>query len=337
MARKKEKEESKSLDSTQDLPTILYKIFTNDGENEFTEVPRWFLPSGNLALDYILSGKVDGSGGYPSGIVEVHGDPATGKSLLFAKAIGNAQKMGMVTILADAEGRWDYDFAALHGVNAELLRKQTFYPETVEDFAVKSMEIIQKVGKVVLILDSIGILSTVQERNDVEGGDMKADQGRKAQKVKAAMRVLSTEIRKTGSLFMISNHVIAQPGSYIPTKVTPGGGGVPFQANVRLELTRPTPIKLEKKEHPIGVQLHLECTKNSVIAPFGSCDLDMFFSSGVNPYSGLVAIAKDIGVIVSKGAYLYYVDKSFYAKDFGTICESTDILKDPLWDKPYWK
>jgi recombination protein RecA len=298
---------------------------------------KWYLPSGNLALDYILSGRVDGLGGYPSGIVEVHGDPATGKSLLFAKAIGNAQKAGLTTILADAEGRWDYDFSAMHGTDSELLRKHTFYPETVEEFAVKSMEILQKVGKIVMVLDSVAILSTVQEKDDVEEGSIKADQGRKAQKIKAAMRVLSSEIRKTGSLVLISNHLIAQPGAYTG-RITPGGQGVPFQANVRLELTKPTQIKLKGKEHPIGVQMHIECTKNSVIAPFGSCDLDMYFASGVSPYSGIVNLAKDLGILELKGAYYYYGEgPGFYDRDIERICTTTDLLKDNKWSNPYWK
>jgi len=310
----------------------LKEIFTT-GDAPAAE--RWFLPSGNIALDYVLSGKVDGTGGYPSGIVEMHGDPATGKSLLLAMALASAQSLGITTVLADAEGRWDDDFAAIQGVKEPDLKK--FWPETVEEYAVKSMEILQKVGKVVSVLDSMAILSTAQERGDIEEGQMKADQGRKAQKIKATMRVLSSEIRKTGSLFLISNHVIAQPGAYVPTKVTPGGGGVPFQANVRLELTKPTKILLEKKEHPLGVQLHVECTKSSVIPPYGSCDLDLYFASGINKYSGLIDVAKDIGVIKQAGGYYYYNDQSFRASELEDICSKTNLLQNPKWEQPYWK
>lgn len=286
-------------------------------------------------MDYVVSGLIDGTGGYPNGVVEIHGDPATGKSLLFAKALATSQKMGLPTILADAEGRWDYDFSALQGVDAELLRNNTFYPETVEEFAVKSMEILSKLGKVVIILDSVAILSTVQERDDVESGELKSDMGKKAAKIKMAMRVLSTEIRKTGSLFLISNHVIAQQNIYNP-KTTPGGGGVPFQANIRLELTKPTQLKLAGKEHPIGVQLHIECTKNSVVAPFASCDLDLYFATGIDRHNGLVNLAKDLGIVKQAGGYYYYGDQSFRAADIGEICLKTDLLKHPNWSKPYW-
>jgi len=331
MARKKEKVAEQT--STQDVTTALHNIFTDES---ISAVERWFLPSGNFALDYILSGKIDGTGGYPSGVVEIHGDPATGKSLLFAKAIAESQKRGLPTILADAEGRWDYDFSAQQGADSDLLRKHTFYPETVEEFGVKSLEILQKLGKVVMLLDSIAILSTVQERDDVESGEMKADQGRKAQKIKAAMRVLSSEIRKTGSLFLISNHLIAQPGQYIARKITPGGGGVPFQANVRLELTKPTPLKLDGKERPIGVQIHIECTKNSTVPPFGFCDLDLFFASGINPYSGILKLAQDLTIVQSKGGYFYYKEKAFRADGIKELCETTDLLKEGMWSKPYW-
>lgn len=300
--------------------------------------PRWFLSSGNLALDYILSGKVDGTGGYPSGVVELHGDPATGKSLLLAKAVANAQIQNLPCILADAEGRWDVDFAALQGVDNDKLYK--FYPDTVEEYAVKSLEIINKIqGKIIMILDSMAILSTAQEREDVEEGEMKADQGRKAQKIKAAMRVLSSEIAKTGSLFLVSNHMIAQPGAYMP-RTTPGGQGVPFQANVRLELGKPTEIKLAGKERPIGVKLHVKCTKNSVIPPFGSCNLELFFATGINCYSGLLEIAKDIGAIEQRAGYYYYENykegKGFQTDELENFFTTSDILKSPKWTKPYW-
>ena len=73
-----------------------------------TPAPRWYLHTGSLALDYAISLKINGEGGYPGGcVIELFGEPSTGKSLLLAKAAAEAQKVGVLPIIADAEARWD--------------------------------------------------------------------------------------------------------------------------------------------------------------------------------------------------------------------------------------
>jgi len=328
----KKKSAEKMIDEVMDDPEKLAKILK---DTDTLKAERWYLHSGNLSLNYVMSGLLS-EGGYPSGVVEIHGDPSTGKSLLFAKAIAKAQERNIKTILADAEGRWDDDFAAINNVDAEKLDK--FYPDTVEKFAVKTYDILSSIpDKYLIVLDSLAILTTLAEKKDIEDGEMKMDQGRKAQRIKAAMRVLSSEIRKTGSLLLVSNHMIAQPGGWVG-KTTPGGQGVPFQANVRLQLTRPTPIKYEGKDHPIGVQLHIECDKNSVTAPYGSCDIDLYFGRGVDEYSGLLDISKDLGLVQMVGGSKPWVygEQKFKKDEFKQICETTDLLKKEEWRKPYW-
>lgn len=304
---------------------------------EEVALPREYLHTGNYALDYIISGKVDGSGGYPMGMVcELFGDPATGKSLLLAKAIAEGQKKDYLVVIADAEGRWDDDFAILQGVDIKEAPK--FYPETVEEFATKAYQIFEKFGnkkRIVMILDSLAILTTIKELEDIEEGEMKMDQGRKAQRIKAAIRTLRTGVRRTGSLLLISNHVIAQPGAY--TTTTPGGKGVSFQASVRVELTKPTPIVLPGKDRPIGVTLYSKITKNSTAPPFGTCEMNLYWATGVDPYSGLLDLMKDNEIVTQKGAWYYYGEKSFQSKDLQSVIqEHPEILTDEKWAKPYF-
>jgi recombination protein RecA len=329
MAKKKLPDESKLDKIVENMENLLGEPLP----------PMWFLTTGNLALDYIISGKVDGTGGYPVGTCELFGEPSSGKSLLLAKAIAEMQKLGHLTVLADAEMRWDDDFAAIHGVDVEKLKK--FYPETVEEFAVETFKILESIAesgqKVLIVLDSLAILSTSKEVEDVGGGDIKADQGRKAQKIKAAFRTLRGRIRKTGSILLVSNHIIADPGSYSHAKLTPGGGGVPFQANVRIELGKTTPLTINGKDRPIGVELHARITKNSVAPPFGECSMRLYWASGVSKYSGLLEIAQDLGVIERKGPWYYWGEKSFQSKDLATVIkENPDILDDVRWGSPYW-
>jgi len=335
MPRRKNKE----LITENNLDSLVDKFKRVFREEDLNVPPAWFLPTGNLAFDYIISGRVDGAGGYPSGVTEIFGDPSSGKSVLLAKAIAEAQKLGIPTILADAEGRWDGDFAKLHGVDKDKMLPP-FYPETVEEWAIKSSELLDVLGesqRLLLILDSLGILSTIKEIEDVEGGDIKADQGRKAQKIKAAMRVLRYKVRKTGSVLLVSNHVIANPGSYSHKKLTPGGGGVPFQSNVRVELSEPTILSIPGKDRPIGVELHIRVAKNSIAPPFGEASLNLFWNRGISKYSGLLKLALDLGILTKSGAWNYYGEIAFQSGDFEKVLEEhPEILQHESWKKPYW-
>ena len=298
----------------------------------------WFLHSGNLALDYIMSMRVDGSGGYPGNqICELYGEPGTGKTILILKAGAQMQKMGGIFALADVERRYDPVFGAVHGVDNDKLI--LFHPVTVEDFTVKTYELfksIDKKYKLLVACDSIAALSTVKEVEDIEeDGEMKADQGRKAQKLKQAMRVLPSLVADNQSILLLSNHIIDNPSGY--GVLTPGGRGSKFHSTVRLELLKTTPLLIEGKSRPVGVTLRVRVTKNSAAPPFGECEMELTWSRGLDLYSGLLEIAVDLGIVTKSGAWYKYQDISFYSKDFTKVLtEHPEILQDTRWGKPYF-
>jgi len=300
--------------------------------------PTWFLHSGNLALDYIMSMKVDGSGGYPSGqICELFGDPSTGKTLLILKAGAAVQRAGGIFALADVERRYDKTFGAIHGVDNEKLVR--FYPKTIETFTVESYEMLSDYGKqakILIAVDSLAALSTEKEVDDAEKKDLKADQGRRAQKIKQAMRVLPGLVADTQSILMLSNHIIDNTGGYGGTN-TPGGRGPKFHSTVRLEMLRTTPILIEGKMRPIGVTMRVRVAKNSVAPPFGECEMELTWSRGLDRLSGLIDIAVDLDIIKKSGAWMKYGDISFYAKDFANVlADHPEILLDDRWSKNYF-
>lgn len=256
-----------------------------------------------------------------------------------ARAAAEMQKLDNIVVVFDAEGRWNFDFLEQQGVDTDKLI--VGIPETIEDFTVDSVKILNRLEelgqKALLVLDSLAILSTIKEIEDVEGGDMKADQGRKAQRIKASMRVIRSKLWKTDSILFVANHTISNPGVYGNSKITPGGGGTPYQASIRLELGKPTPLTITGKERPIGTELHIKITKNSIAPPFGECDIQLFWSSSINKYSGLLSIAIDLGIIEKKGAWNYYKETAFQSGDFGNIiAKFPEILEDRLWKHNYF-
>jgi len=338
---RKEEQMKKQKTERQEVTEILSSL-----ENFFQKgscgAPPWYIHTGNLALDYIISGRVDGTGGWPGErIVEIFGDPMTGKSLLITLAGASIQKEGGLFVLADAEGRWDADFAMLHGVNPENVL--IFEPLTIEEFTIKTYEFLDKikgkVNKVLVALDSLAALSTESEIDSVEKKEIREDQGKRAKRIHAAMRILPRAIKEANGVLLISNHVISDPSHpYSGGRTTPGGKAVPFQSSVRLELLSSQKLTIEGKNRPIGNRLHAVCTKNSIQPPYGQCYFDLYWGKGVSKFSGLVELAVDLGILSKSGPWIKFGEKTFREKDIEKFVQETpEFLQHPKWANPYFK
>jgi recombination protein RecA len=301
--------------------------------------PSWFLDTGNYALNYIVSG--DPKKGWPGGMIsELFGDPSTGKTLLILKACAAMQALGGQVIVFDAEGRWDAGFAKLHGVDPTSVIRNV--PETIEEFATSLGRVLdgvlemKPIPRVLMCLDSLAILSTLDEMKTMGKTE---DMGRRAKRIKALMRAARTRIRDTEAIFLVSNHIIANPNPFQTPYTTTGGKGVFFQASVRVEMGKPKKITLKGKERPIGVTLTCKCTKNSLTPPFGECTMDMYWSKGVSKESGLVPMMKDLGIVeqIENGMWTYQ-GNNFYENNIEVIvAEHPEVLEDSKWALPYFK
>ena len=75
------------------------------------------IPTGSITLDYAL-----GVGGLPRGrIVEIYGPESSGKTTLAIHVIAEAQKMGGICAIVDAEHAFDRFYAEKLGVDVNNL------------------------------------------------------------------------------------------------------------------------------------------------------------------------------------------------------------------------
>lgn len=325
-----------SLENVQKTTEALKKILKTDVP--YVGTTPYYLHSGHYGLDYIMSGRIDGSGGYPGGqVVEIFGPKSTGKTLLMLYAVKNMQAMGGIAITADVERRWKKDFAEHHGVNWDAL--VIWSPETVEDFTVElinALESIEDNHKVLICLDSLASLSTYWEQ-DSKG--IKEDQGKKAKRIKAAMRVLPALLHRKGAILLVANHIIEKPGvMYGPSYTTSGGQGIAFQATVRIELFATKQKKIDGKEVPVGVTMSAYCDKNSETIPFRRTSIDMLWMKGIDPYSGLIEMAKDHDIIKVSGGWYVWNGAKFHGDEAmkDEIRSNPEFLKDSRWKSPYY-
>ena len=301
-------------------------------------VKTW-VDTGNYALNKIISDSF--IKGLPfNRVIEIFGDPSTGKSLLIYHLLANIQKMGGIAILDDTEDSYTSEFGKTIGVNNQELIKLSSL--TVEEHFEKIFlgwkdskgkdkkslvnMILEEDSKCLIIvaLDSLALLSTKHEQEvKFEKPDMI-----KAKQIRAGLRMCSDIIKGNNILYVISNHVIAKIGVlYGPKKTTPGGSGVPFQASIRLDLSLRGKIKNdnddEDSDEIVGVRSEAYVMKNKINAPFKRAVLDIRFDKGVIRESGLYDILLQLNTIqegdeVKKG-FFKYENEQFRKSEFDTF------------------
>lgn len=256
--------------------------------NTFSEVDEW-IPTGN----YLLNAQISGSlfGGVPnSRSFGVMGDPGTGKSFFCLNVVREAQKIGYDVIYCDTEGAIDKSGALKFGIDADRLRYQPI--QTVsqfQTFVANVLDVVKKARsagekpKILLVLDSLGMLSTDKELADAMKGHNAADMGAKAKELRKLFRVITLDLTAAKIPLICTNHVYAG-GGYLPTKESSGGDGPIFAMSVVSFLS-----KAQLKDGAgtkTGIVVTSTLKKSRFTVP-EQVKFHISFAHGMNPYVGL--------------------------------------------------
>ena len=116
--------------------------------------------------------------------------------------------------------------------------------DTIQKFrthALKTLDYYEKSGDnrppFMLVLDSLGLLSSTKEMEDTAEGKETRDMT-KAQVIKAAFRVLTLKLAKVKVPLILTNHVYAAVGAYVPTNIISGGSGLTYAASTIAMLSK---------------------------------------------------------------------------------------------------
>jgi len=174
-----------------------------------------FIPTGPYILNAALSGSL--FGGLPNRrSLTFAGEEGSGKTFLALSIARNAQEMGYNIIYYDTEGGIDIDFVKRLGVDPKRFRIENV--TTIEEFATltarlndtlfKMKEDGKKPPKILVVLDSLGNLSSSKEKEDTKTGSGKRDMT-KQQAIRRTFRVVGSDFAKNAVPFIICNHVYA--------------------------------------------------------------------------------------------------------------------------------
>lgn len=257
------------------------------------------IPSGSIALDHAL-----GIGGYPRGrIIEIYGPESSGKTTLAIHAIAEAQKLGGIAAMIDAEHAFDRSYAKALGVDLEsLLISQ---PDNGEQALEIADNLIRSGAIDIIVIDSVAALTPKAE---IEGemGDNKV--GLQARLMSQALRKLTANISKTNTCCIFINQLREKIGVMFGNpETTTGGNALKFYASVRLDVRRTTQIK--DGEEALGNRTKVKVVKNKMAPPFKKAEFDVVYGQGISRIGEIVDLGVEMDIIGKSGSWYSYNDQ----------------------------
>jgi recombination protein RecA len=282
--------------------------------------PTDWISTGNYALNYLISG--DFNKGVPLGKVTVFaGESGAGKSYICSgNIIRHAQEQGIYVILVDSENALDEAWLHALGVNTSDEKLLKLNMAMIDDVAKTISEFMKEYKalpqderpKVLFVVDSLGMLLTPTDVNQFEAGEMKGDMGRKPKALTALVRNCVNMFGSYNVGLVCTNHTYASQDMFDPDDKISGGQGFVYASSIVVAMKK---LKLKtdadgnKTTTVNGIRAACKIMKTRYAKPFESVQVEIPYTTGMSPASGLVDLFEAKGVLTKSGNKLQYISK----------------------------
>ena len=316
------------------------KKFIKESGNEYASIVEEgvaagdvhsYIDTGSYLFNALLSGSL--SGGLPSNkITALAGESATGKTY-FA--------LGMVKQFLDANpDAGVLYFESESAIPRELIESRGIDPKrmvilpvvTIQEFRTQAIKILdaylqqEEHKPMMIVLDSLGNLSTTKELEDTAAGAETRDMTR-SQIIKACFRVLTLKLGRANVPLIVTNHTYDVIGAYMPTKEMGGGSGLKYAASSIIYLSKK---KDKDGTEVVGNIIHCKNQKSRLTVENKMIDVRLGYQSGIDRYYGLLEFGEKHGVFKRSGNRYEIDGKQLYGKSIYSEPEKyfdKDIMK----------
>lgn len=268
-----------------------------------------FYHSGCYSLNLLTSGSI--FKGIAPRIYIFAGPESSGKTFLMCSITKN--------FIEESDKNYVVYFETEEGVSSSIRQSVGITKEkgkqvvclpisTVQDFREQSLLVINKFvehkkenpdSKMMIILDSIGMLSTSKEISDVESGKDTLDMTR-AKLIRSAFRILTLKLGLNNIPLVCTNHTYEDIGLF--TKVNMSGGKSLYYSASCIIFLSP---KIEKG---VGKIINAKVIKSRFSKEGSEVNLRILYNKGLDPYYGLLEIAEMTKLITKSGSWYVFPD-----------------------------
>ena len=283
-----------------------------------------FVDTGSYIFNAVVSGSL--FGGIPSNkVTALAGESSTGKTFFALSVVRNflTNNSDGGVIYFESESALSKDIIESRGIDSK--RMVIFPVATIEEFRTQATRIVEKYMKepkeerqpLMFVLDSLGMLSTSKEMEDISNDKQVRDMT-KSQLIKGAFRVLTLKLGQAGIPMLVTNHTYDVIGSYVPMKEMGGGAGLKYAASTIIFLTK---SKEKEGTDLVGNIIKCESKKSRFTKEGSKVATRLFFDErGLDRYYGLLELGEKYGVFSRVGNRIKIGDSNVYPKS---------ILSDP--------
>lgn len=285
-----------------------------------------FIDTGSYTLNAIVSGSIFGGMPNNKGIV-LAGDPSTGKTFFMLAIIKHFLDThpDARVFLFDTESAITNQMLKDRGISPSRVAKSE--PDTLEDFRTVAHKVLDKYGEIpqserfpmMLVLDSLSMLPSVKEVEDTTAGNNTKDMT-KPGIIKGIFRVLRLKMAKLQVPYIVTSHVYAIIGAYVPSKEIAGGSGAKYAADTIVLLSKSKDKDADKMI--IGNIVHLRAAKSRMSREESKADTRIQHHGGLDRFYGLLDYAVEAGIFKKLG--------SRYEMPDGTKVFEKHIQANPL-------
>ena len=232
--------------------------------------------------------------------MEIFGPESSRKTTLAWHIAAEAQKLGGIAAMIDAEHAFDPTWGKKLRVELDtLLVSQPNHGEE----AMQITEMLIKSNAVdVVIIDSVAALVPRQELEG-EIGDIHV--GLQARLMSQSMRKLTGSIAKSKTVVIFINQIREKIGVMFGSpETTPGGRALKFYSSCRIDVRRIGQLK--DGEDVIGQRVRAKVVKNKVAPPFRVAEFDMMHSNGISFEGDILDLGVTHNVVTRSGSWFRY-------------------------------